>query len=77
MGWEVMHFEAVGSWLVGWLDVRGFGALSGVNCFRTMWLWSFFSGINLLGTWRVNFWCLLGYVGMEEVVTAVVGGCKG
>lgn len=54
--------------MVGWLAVRGFGALNGVKYFRTMWLWIFFSGINLLGTWRVNFWCILGFVGMGEGV---------
>ena len=36
----------------------------------------FFLWHNLLGTWRVDFWCILGFAGMGGgVVTAVVGGC--
>lgn len=49
--------------MVGWLAVRGFGALNGVKYYRTMWLWSFFCGINLLGTCEGEFLVCFGVCG--------------
>ena len=49
--------------MVGWLAVRGFRALNGVKCYRTMWLWSFFSGMNLLGYVEGEFLVYFGVCG--------------